>query len=152
MRLLFLISGLVTLFLAACSKEEVKPYQNRFIHIMENETSASTVNQHANSVGTYNVYLSSPQFFDTVVVQYKITAGEGLVSGIDYELVQPKTSITFLPGIYDMPIRIKWMDHAIDTSKNNSIQIELLSNNKGIHMGLPGPIKKQTIFTITKTE
>ncbi|MBO9592681.1 MAG: hypothetical protein J7599_07195 [Niabella sp.] len=148
-KLLFLISIMV-LGIVACSKDETHPFDTRFIHIMENDASAVTVSDKASAVGTYNVYLSSRQFFDTVVVTYKITPGNGLVEGVDYTLLNTGNELRFLPGIYDMPIRIKWMPNPVDASRNNTLTIELVGNNKGIHLGLPGPDAKQKIFTITK--
>jgi hypothetical protein len=136
--------------LMACSKDETEPNRQRFIHIMENDASSVTVNENANTIGTYNIYLSSPQFFDTVTVNYRIVPGSGLAAGKDYELINSGSEVTFLPGIFDMPVRVKWLANSIDTTKNNSLVIELLTNNKGITMGLPGPDKRQTTFTITK--
>lgn len=117
---------------------------------MENDASSVTVSDKANSVGTYNIYLSSPQFFDTVTVNYRVVPGNGLSAGKDYELIGAGTQVTFLPGIFDMPVRVRWMASPVDTTKNNSLVIELLNNNKGITMGLPGMDKRQTTFTITK--
>lgn len=145
--IIVLFSGLL---LMACSKDETEPNRLRFIHIMENDASSVTVNENANTIGTYNIYLSSPQFFDTVTVNYRIVPGNGLAVGKDYELINSGSEVTFLPGIFDMPVRVRWLASPIDTSKNNSLTIELLSNNKAIPMGLPGPDKKQTTFTITK--
>lgn len=148
-KLLFLISIMIS-GIAACSKDETHPFETRFIHIMENDASAVTVSDKASTVGTYNVYLSSRQFFDTVVVTYRITAGSGLTEGTDYTLLNSGNELRFLPGIYDMPIRIKWMPNPVDIARNNTLAIELVSNNKGIHLGLPGPAVQQKIFTITK--
>ena len=145
-----------TIFMAvtfsSCSKDEVKPFATPFIHIMDNGSATGSVSENANSVGSYHIYYSTPQFFQPVTVVYKITVGNGLEEGRDYQLINEGTSITFLPGIYEMPIRIKWMANPIDISKDNTIKIELVSNDGGIILGLPGNDLLQKTFTITKVK
>jgi len=117
---------------------------------MQGNQSAVTVSDKANVVGTYYIYLSTPKFDEDVQVEYEMVIGSGLKSGVDYELLNPGNSVTFLPGIYEMPIRIRWIANPIDPSKNNSIKINLISNNKGYTIGLPGPDQLQKSFIITK--
>lgn len=148
--LLLLLAGLV---ITSCNKDETEPYTLKFIHIMDNESSEVTVNQNANAIGTYNIYLSSVQFFEPIKVAYTITAGNGLTEGIDYEVISSAREITFLPGIYDMPVRIRWLAHTIDETKNNTITISLVSaDNPSYTIGLPGPGQKQRSLTITKVK
>lgn len=135
----------------SCNKDETEPNTLRFVHIMDNESSALTVSQNANSIGTYNIYLSSPQFFEPVKVNYTIVAGNGLTEGVDYEIISASREVSFLPGIYDMPVRIRWLSNPVDESKNNSITINLVStDNPAYTIGLPGPDSKQKSLTITK--
>ena len=101
-------------------------------------------------VGTYNVYMSTPATNETVTVTYEVIAGDGLKEGVDYKLLNKENSLTFLPGIYDMPIRIQWMSHAVDPTKDNTLKIKLVSNDKGYAIGLPGPAQLQSVLTITK--
>ena len=101
-------------------------------------------------VGTYNVYLSSPASTETVTVTYEIEVGDGLQDGRDYKILTEGNTLTFLPGIYDMPIRVQWYPNPVDPEKDNSITIRLISNDKGYDIGLPGPDKNQSVFTITK--
>ena len=55
-----------------------------------------------------------------------------------------------LPGIYDMPIRIRWMPNHLDENKDNTITIRLTGNNQGLTMGLPGPDGLQRELVIEK--
>lgn len=136
---------------SSCSKNEHERYDLRFVHIMDNESSTVNVSSKGNSIGTYNIYLSAPQFLEPVTVTFKITAGAGLTEGVDYELMTTGTEVTFLPGIYDMPIRIRWMAKPVDPSLDNTIKIELLKvSNSSFTLGLPGKDMLQRSLTITK--
>lgn len=147
-----LFSAIVSMFIfSSCSKNEHDTYDLRFVHIMENEATSVSVSDKANSVNTYRIYLSSPQFLEPITVTYKITAGAGLTEGVDYELVNNASEVIFLPGIYDMPVRIKWMANAVDPAADNTIRIELLKvSNSAFNLGLPGKDQLQKSLTITK--
>lgn len=134
----------------SCGLDELPPYDLKFVHIMMNESSSTTVSSKATMVGTYNVYLSAPASNETVTVTYEIEAGDGLQDGKDYKILTEGNTLTFLPGIYDMPIRVQWYPNPVDPEKDNSITIRLISNDKGYNIGLPGPDKNQSVFTITK--
>jgi hypothetical protein len=152
MKSVSILSFIVSIFIfGSCSKDEHERYDLRFVHIMDNESSSVTVSDKANSIGTYNIYLSAPQFLDPVTVTYKITAGSGLTEGVDYELLNNATEVTFLPGIYDMPVRIRWQAHPVDPANDNSIRIELLGvSNSAFSLGLPGKDQYQKSLLITK--
>ncbi|NGM61329.1 hypothetical protein G5B30_05285 [Sphingobacterium sp. SGG-5] len=141
------------LFWTACGKEEQKPFDQPFLHIMSNNSSSETVNYMANSIRTYNIYLSSRPLTENLEVNFQVTAGNGLREGVDYEMVTPGNTLIFLPGIYDMPIRVRWIANpALDANKDNTLTIELVSNNQGITLGLPGPDQLQKKFIITKVK
>ena len=137
--------------LLSCRLDEHDPYNTPFIHIMINEASSIPIRSNVNNVETYYVYLSSAPLSSNLEVTYEIRVGEGLVAGRDYELVTTGNKLIFMPGIYDMPIRIRWMPNTVDPNKENTLKIVLLSNNLGITMGLPGPDQLQKELTITKT-
>lgn len=143
------LSSLI-LLLTSCGLDELPEYDLKFVHIMMNESSETTVSSKANAIGTYNVYLSAPASEETVTVTYEIIAGDGLKEGVDYRVVTEGNTLTFLPGIYDMPIRIQWLPNAIEPDKDNTIKIKLISNDKGYNIGLPGPDQNQSLFTIRK--
>lgn len=141
---------IVVLNITGCNKDEVEPYDQPFIHIMKDDVSSVTVKSKATVISGYNVYLSSKRIEENLVVEYSLIVGDGLVEGIDYELITKTNSLTFLPGIFDMPIRIKWLPNNLDENKNNSIVIRLESNNLNYTIGLPGDKHEQREFTITK--
>lgn len=138
------------LLATSCGLDEVPRYDIKFVHIMMNESSTTTVSSKATMVGTYNVYLSAPASNETVTVTYEIIVGDGLQEGKDYKILTTGNTLTFLPGIYDMPIRIQWYPNPVDPEKDNTIKIRLISNDKGYSTGLPGPDQNQSLFTITK--
>ena len=138
------------LFVLSCGLDEVPTYDLKFVHIMNDNASEMTVNAKASTVGTYNVYLSSKVTKEEVNVTYEITIGNGLKENVDYKLLTKGNTITFLPGIYDMPIRIQWLPNPVDKAKDNTIKIKLVSSDQNYNVGLPGPDKKQSEFKITK--
>lgn len=147
--ILFLIIS--AFIFSSCSKKEHETYDLRFVHIMDNESSTVTVSAKGNSIGTYNIYLSAPQFLEPISVNYKITVGAGLTEGVDYELLNPATSVTFLPGIYDMPVRIRWKANPVNPASDNSVKIELTGvSNSLFVIGLPGKDQLQRSLIITK--
>ncbi len=143
----------IILLLTACGKEEYQPFDHPFLHIMNNNASSETVNYMANSVRTYNIYLSSKPLTENLEVTFEVISGNGLKEGVDYEMVTPGNTLVFLPGIYDMPIRVRWMANpALDLNKDNTLTIELVNNSQGITLGLPGPDQLQKRFIITKVK
>lgn len=135
----------------ACTTDENTPYDTPFIHIMS-DTGASkvVVKTDVNNVNTYNVYLSSKPLSENLEVNYQIVVGDGLKAGVDFELVTKGSTLTFLPGIYDMPIRIRWIPNPVDPGKDNTIVIRLTGNSQGLITGLPGPDGLQRELVIEK--
>jgi hypothetical protein len=144
------VLGTLLLLFTSCGLDENPLYDLKFIHIMVNESSTVRVSVKANMIATYSVYLSAPASTETVTVTYEIIVGDGLKEGVDYKLLNSNNTLTFLPGIYDMPIRIQWIANPVDTSKDNTIKIKLISNDKGYAIGLPGSAQNQSELTITK--
>lgn len=150
MRQLYIFVIMVCLF-SSCTTDEKDPFDESFIHIMS-DTGASeiVVGSDVNNINTYSIYLSSKSLSENVVVTYEITVGNGLKNGVDYELLTKGNALTFLPGIYDMPIRIQWKPNRVDEAKDNTITIRLVENNLGLTMGLPGPDGLQRELVIEK--
>lgn len=149
MRLLYYI--LIINCLVACSIEENEAFDTPFIHIMsESGASKVVVKSDVNNINTFSVFLSSKPFSENLEVNYQIIIGEGLKAGRDFELVTKGSSLTFLPGIYDMPIRIRWLPNHLDESKDNTITIRLTGNNQNLTIGLPGPDRLQSELVIEK--
>lgn len=134
----------------SCSDDE-EPYDNPFVHIMaDGGASRVIINSDVNNVNVYNVYLSSKALSANLIVNYEITVGNGLQAGRDFEMVTTGNSLTFLPGIYDMPIRIRWKPNRVDPAKDNTLTIRLTGNNMGFTLGLPGPDGLQRELVIEK--
>jgi len=147
---LLLICILPILLLAAsCSKESV-PYDHPFFHVnFENRSAIDVLSERRDTVD-YKIYLSSKLQFEPIEVNYEVVVGNGLKEGRDFELLTKGTSVTFLQGIFERPVRIAWKESSLDTTKNNTLTIRLLSNSKNLTMGLPGPDQLQKELVITK--
>ena len=132
-------------------RDDEEVYDNPFIHINANGgLSWVIVSSDVNNVNSYNIYLSSGSLTQNVVVNYEIVVGNGLQAGRDFELVNPGNTITFLPGIYSMPVRIRWKPNRVDPTKNNTLTIRLTGNNMDFNLGLPGPDALQRELVIEK--
>ena len=148
-RFLFLFIALTTL--VGCNKKEFDGYDHPFICIAtETGASSITVLSKVNNLNTYIVSVSSRPFTAPLTVNYEISVGDGLTEGVDYELVTTGNSLVFEPGVYDMPIRIRWISHPVDDSKDNKLTITLTANNQDFTLGLPGKSGKGKSLVIEK--
>ena len=148
-KIILLLTALLTL--AGCGKDESVTFTQPFIRISTETGAASTVvRSNVRNINTYYIYLSSRPLTANLEVNYEVIIGDGLQSGVDFELVNPSNQITFLPGIYAMPIRIKWLEHTVDPNKDNTLTIRLVSNSQNFTMGYPGPDETQRQLVITK--
>lgn len=148
-RIIFLMIS--ALILMGCDQQEFEGYDTPFVRIATSTGASSTVVlSDVNNINTYLVSLSSRTMTEELVVNYEIIVGEGLQAGRDYELLTEGTTLTFAPGVYDMPIRVKWLANAVDETKDNTIRIRLLSTNRNVHVGLPGPDGLQKELVIEK--
>ncbi|WP_293887718.1 MULTISPECIES: hypothetical protein [unclassified Sphingobacterium] len=147
--ILFLMSVISLLFLA-CNKELETPYDHPFFYIHQNNVSEITVQANRNESVDYKVYFSTKTQFEAIEVDYEVVAGEGLKAGVDFEVVNTGSSLLFKPGVVEMPIKIRWINHPVEEGKDNTLTIRLLRNDKNITLGLPGPDHKQSSLKITK--
>ena len=74
----------------------------------------------------------------------------GLTEDVDYKVVTTANPLVFLPGINDMPIRIRWLKNPVDPTKDNTVTIRLTGNSKGYNLGFPGPDHVQSEVVIEK--
>lgn len=126
-----------------------EPYDHPFVYITaDGGLSRTVVNSDVNNVNTYFVYLSSKALDRNLEVTYEIIAGDGLQAGRDFEIVNTGNTLTFYPGIYDMPVRIRWKPNRVDPTKNNTLTIRLVSDNLGFTLGMPGPdgLKRELVI------
>lgn len=134
----------------SCDNDD-EPYDNPFVYITaDGGASRVIINSDVQNVNSYNVYLSSRALDRNLEVTYEIIVGDGLQAGRDFELVTQGNTLTFFPGIYDMPIRIRWKPNRVDPSKNNTLTIRLVSANMNITLGRPGPDALQRELIIEK--
>jgi len=146
----FLLLMLSTLLWTACS-EEHEPIEHSYLHfLLDDGTAQAIVPSDVNAINTYYVYLSSPLLSEPLSVQYEVIVGNGLTEGEDYELLSSERQLTFLPGVQEMPIRIRWIPNPVDTSKDNTLILRLLSNDQGLTLGMPGPDEKMRELHIEK--
>lgn len=144
----------VTLGLLACNQKDQTPYDHPFVHIMYManglESSAVEISDQASFTATYFVYLSSKPLTQDLLVSYEIVPGDGLVENRDYRMLSTARSLTFAPGIYEMPIRIMWLPRTVDPTKDNTLRIRILSTSPSITVGLPGPDQLQSTLVFNK--
>lgn len=140
-----------TAVLTACGDDGPEVFDQPFVRIAtESGASNTIVMSDVKAVNTYMVYLSSPALTESLEVSYEITVGNGLQSGVDYQIVTTENPLVFLPGIYTMPIRIRWLEHRVDPSKDNTITIRLTGNSRNFTLGFPGPDHVQSQMVIEK--
>ena len=135
--------------LCGCQKEEFEGFGMPFVKVTTTTGASQTVVlSNVNNINTYVVSVSSKMLTTALVVNYEIVVGDGLQEGVDYELVTTGNQLTFEPGIYDMPIRIKWLAHPVDETKDNTLTIRLTGNSQNLHLGVPGPdgLQKQLVI------
>lgn len=138
----------------SCSKNDPVIFDDAFVYLADaNGSSASTVDWDSqNYLATYYVHLVSPTISGEVQVTYDVVVGDGLTEGVDFKTVASTASpITFLKGIYTMPIRIEWLKHELDATKDNTLRIVLRScSDPAVRIGKPGPDRLGAEYTITK--
>lgn len=140
----------LTTFFASCNKEEFTPYDHPFVHIHHNNSDELRIQANRQEEATYMVYLSAKLQYESTTVTFEITHGNGLEAGVDFEVLTSGNSLVFAPGIFEMPIRIRWLRNTIDPLQDNTVVIRLTGNDRGFTTGLPGPDGLQSKLTITK--
>ena len=139
--------------LSACADQEGEWFNEPYVRISTTTGQSSTVVlTNVRNTNTYSVYLSSQPLVgnDSVEVSYEVIVGDGLQEDVDYKVVTTQNPLVFLPGIYDMPIRIRWMKNRVDPTKDNTVTIRLTGTNKGYSLGFPGPDHVQSEVVIEK--
>ena len=140
---------LAVMLFAGCDRQEFDGYDTPFLSIAASTGASSmVVLSNVNNINTFLVTLSSRMLDKPLTVNYEIAVGDGLQEGVDYELVTTGNQLTFEPGIYDMPSRIKWLAHPVDETKDNTLTIRLTGNSQNLHLGVPGPdgLQKQLVI------
>ena len=134
---------LATLLAAwSCNVNKMEPYDHPFV--VFTYTNSSTDAQ-------YYIHLSSRRLDTPVSVTVSAIPGNGLQEGVDYEFISQGGTVTFYPGIYDMPFRIRWLANEIDETKDNTLTLRLESSDlEELSLGMPGPDEVNRTLRITK--
>ena len=148
---------LALLTFSSCEKHEEIYFDSPFVSIAdENGGTKMTVSKDGNNLVTV-VYItlsaSAEKFSSPIDIEYELLAGDGLKENVDFKLQSTtKSPITFVPGIYTMPVRIQWFRNAdFDPSKDNTLTITLSGSSlEGMTLGYPGPDSRKKSYIFTK--
>lgn len=152
MRILNKITELAMLMLiavSAASCNKITLFDEAFVAFDTAKSSVVSINATGEFTGSYTLHYTGPKPSAPIVVNFVVTCGNGLAEGVDYKVATAGGKITFMPGIYEQVIKIDWLPHEIDESKDNTVTISLVSAD-GITLGYPGPDKLMKDLVIRK--
>lgn len=136
---------------ALCSCSKFKMFDDFYIAFSPTMSDPSTISEAGTITCAYYVHYAGTLADEAITVNYSITAGDGLKEGIDYEIVTKGGKLNFLPGIYNVPIRIRFMPNTLDAAKDNTLTIRLESCSvPSITLGMPGPAQNHREMKIYK--
>lgn len=131
----------------ACNK--IATFDGAFVAFDTAKSSVVSIDAEGEFTGSYTVHYTGPKPSAPIVVSFAVTCGDGLSEGIDYKVATVGGKITFMPGIYEQTIKIDWLPHDIDETKDNTVTISLLSA-EGVTLGYPGPDRLMKDLVIRK--
>ncbi len=131
----------------ACNK--IATFDGAFVAFDTAKSSVVSIDAEGEFTGSYTVHYTGPKPSAPIVVSFAVTCGDGLSEGIDYKVATVGGKITFMPGIYEQVIKIDWLPHDIDETKDNTVTISLLSA-EGVTLGYPGPDRLMNDLVIRK--
>lgn len=152
MRILNKITELAMLILiavSAASCNKITLFDEAFVAFDTAKSSVVSINATGEFTGSYTLHYTGPKPSAPIVVNFVVTCGNGLAEGVDYKVATAGGKITFMPGIYEQVIKIDWIPHEIDESKDNTVTISLVSAD-GVTLGYPGPDKLMKDLVIRK--
>lgn len=152
MRILNKITELAMLMLiavSAASCNKITLFDEAFVAFDTAKSSVVSINATGEFTGSYTLHYTGPKPSAPIVVNFVVTCGNGLAEGVDYKVATAGGKITFMPGIYEQVIKIDWLPHEIDESKDNTVTISLVSAD-GVTLGYPGPDKLMKGLVIRK--
>ena len=138
---------LIAVSAASCNK--ITLFDEAFVAFDTAKSSVVSINATGEFTGSYTLHYTGPKPSAPIVVNFVVTCGNGLAEGVDYKVATAGGKITFMPGIYEQVIKIDWLPHEIDESKDNTVTISLVSAD-GITLGYPGPDKLMKDLVIRK--
>lgn len=131
----------------ACNK--IATFDGAFVAFDTAKSSVVSIDAEGEFTGSYTVHYTGPKPSAPIVVSFAVICGDGLSEGIDYKVATVGGKITFMPGIYEQTIKIDWLPHDIDDTKDNTVTISLLSA-EGVTLGYPGPDRLMKDLVIRK--
>lgn len=127
----------------------IETFDGAFVAFDTAKSSVVSIDAEGEFTGSYTLHYTGPKPSAPIVVSFAVTCGDGLSEGIDYKVATVGGKITFMPGIYEQTIKIDWLPHDIDETKDNTVTISLLSA-EGVTLGYPGPDRLMKDLVIRK--
>lgn len=140
---------LMSIAVSAASCNKITLFDEAFVAFDTAKSSVVSINATGEFTGSYTLHYTGPKPSAPIVVNFVVTCGNGLAEGVDYKVATAGGKITFMPGIYEQVIKIDWLPHEIDESKDNTVTISLVSAD-GLTLGYPGPDKLMKDLVIRK--
>lgn len=140
---------LMSIAVSAASCNKITLFDEAFVAFDTVKSSVVSINATGEFTGSYTLHYTGPKPSAPIVVNFVVTCGNGLAEGVDYKVATAGGKITFMPGIYEQVIKIDWLPHEIDESKDNTVAISLVSAD-GLTLGYPGPDKLMKDLVIRK--
>lgn len=147
-KLTYITAALLLCVLPSCNKLET--FSDFFIAFDSSKSSTTQVDEEGEWTGSYVVHFTGEQPEDAIIVTYSVSCGDGLTEGVDFSMATTSRRITFLPGVYEQTIKVNWLPHYIDVSKDNTVTITLESADGDVKVGYPGPDQLNKSITIKK--
>lgn len=143
------LTMLMSIAVSAASCNKITLFDEAFVAFDTAKSSVVSINATGEFTGSYTLHYTGPKPSAPIVVNFVVTCGNGLAEGVDYKVATAGGKITFMPGIYEQVIKIDWLPHEIDESKDNTVTISLVSAD-GVTLGYPGPDKLMKDLVIRK--
>jgi len=143
------LAMLMSIAVSAASCNKITLFDEAFVAFDTAKSSVVSINAIGEFTGSYTLHYTGPKPSAPIVVNFVVTCGNGLAEGVDYKVATAGGKITFMPGIYEQVIKIDWLPHEIDESKDNTVTISLVSAD-GVTLGYPGPDKLMKDLVIRK--
>ena len=143
------LAMLMSIAVSAASCNKITLFDEAFVAFDTAKSSVVSINATGEFTGSYTLHYTGPKPSAPIVVNFVVTCGNGLAEGVDYKVATAGGKITFMPGIYEQVIKIDWLPHEIDESKDNRVTISLVSAD-GVTLGYPGPDKLMKDLVIRK--
>lgn len=143
------LAMLISIAVSAASCNKITLFDEAFVAFDTAKSSVVSINATGEFTGSYTLHYTGPKPSAPIVVNFVVTCGNGLAEGVDYNVATAGGKITFMPGIYEQVIKIDWLPHEIDESKDNTVTISLVSAD-GVTLGYPGPDRLMKDLVIRK--